>query len=309
MINLVTDPGIETLLKNPPPVGVGPAPPFVMPPCMQQGQCQKPVGDDVMQDIMKTFQDSIKEMIKKTAKVGMAFADAAKSSAEAAAAMAFVDVGARNEVAHKKILGLRDSKYMETALIDETLEAKTNSPVVPAAAAFGKALLNGWAVEIQHKTAHIDLLKLKVSEAKGCPKIILRQKLKSQKAKLQIIKTKQKKALAKEAELKKDLKKMLKGPKPSSDRTYKFEAPFGDPAPTVICPKFDILGCACASLPAYPTLGAPQCKEMKAIMTSEKNADFNKAAALNFFMKGVGQAKQMKHKALMAEQEGDGLDG
>ena len=319
MLDMVTDPGIETLLKNPPPVGVGPAPPFVMPPCMMQGQCQKPVGDDMMLNIIQTFQDTAKEISKKVAAVADAFAGAAASSAKAAAAMSLIDIKAiKRAVADDVLTNITKSVNQKRlprreastspALIETNVHASTQNPVGPAIEGFGKALLNGYAAEVQFRSAAVDLLTLKHSVAKNCPKIILRKKLSAARSKLQGAQKEQQDAIGKPDMLKKQEEKMKKGAPTDTDPSFKVDAPFRDQSPDVTCPPFDVLGCSCTQVPSVPTLGPGDCKEYQSITLGEKKNDFAVAAADNFFNMGKGEATQMKHKAKMAEEEGDGLD-
>ena len=99
MLNFVTDPGIETTLKSPPPVGIGPAPPFVMPNCLKQGKCQKPCGDDIILDMIDSFKDEVKKLVKISTTVGEAMAKGAAAAASAAQAMSFLEkVQVQNEL-------------------------------------------------------------------------------------------------------------------------------------------------------------------------------------------------------------------
>ena len=79
---------------------------------------------------------------------------------------------------------------------------------------FGKAVLNGYAAEIQFRQTHVDLEALKLSEAEGAGDVCLaakvKKKLKSAKAKLQLAQDHQKKEKL-PAELKEQAEKMKKG--------------------------------------------------------------------------------------------------
>jgi hypothetical protein len=344
VLNFVTDPGIETSLKNPPPVGIGPAPPFVMPNCMKQGTCQKPCGDDIVMDMMDSFKEEVKKLIKISASVGTAMAKGAAAAAGAAAAMGFLEeVAYENELLKKKTLlrkkslkhvrdhyenkirqidhqTNKDEYYLHrnisnviTSFIEEGVATdrdgvKLKGGIDAAIEYFGKAVLNGYAAEVKFRKSHVDLDNLKVSEAEGagdgCLAAKLRKQLKSSKAKLQLAEKHQKEKLGLPDELKKQAKKMKEGANPSKDRTFKFDVPFGDMTGKFECPKLSIFGCGCGSLPGFETLDGPDCKAMKAILAAEKKWEQKKVDAENFYNKGLGEMIQMS--AITKETEAEG---
>ena len=82
-------PPIEILFKQPPPVGIGPLPPFIVPPCLsQQSPPEKESADKVTQSIIEDFKFNIKELTSKISMMAAQMQQAAQSSAEAAAAAA-----------------------------------------------------------------------------------------------------------------------------------------------------------------------------------------------------------------------------
>jgi hypothetical protein len=348
VLNFVTDPGIETSLKNPPPVGIGPAPPFVMPNCMKQGTCQKPCGDDIVMDMMDSFKEEVKKLVKTSASIGTAMAKGAAAAAGAAAAMAFLEeIASENEDVKQKMIlrkhSLRkirdryDNKVHQlrygtnkeelyfhrnisnaiTTFIEDGVTAGRDGEEVKggidaAIDYFGKAVLNGYAAEVAFRKTHVDLDNLKLSEAEGagdgCLAAKIRKQLQSSKGKLQLAEKHQKEKLGLPDELKKQAKKMKEGAKPTKDRTFKFDVPFGDMTGKYECPKLSIFGCGCGSLPGYETLDGPDCKAMKAILAAEKKWDQKKVDAENFYNKGLGEMIQMAAKTKESEAEGNLLE-
>jgi hypothetical protein len=177
---------------------------------------------------------------------------------------------------------------------------------------FGKAVLNGYAAEVAFRKTHVDLDNLKLSEAEGagdgCLAAKIRKQLQTSKGKLQLAEKHQKEKLGLPDELKKQAKKMKEGAKPTKDRTFKFDVPFGDMTGKYECPKLSIFGCGCGSLPGYETLDGPDCKAMKAILAAEKKWDQKKVDAENFYNKGLGEMIQMAAKTKESEAEGNLLE-
>ena len=81
-------PPIEILFKQPPPVGIGPLPPFIVPPCLAKQSPPEESADKVTQSIIEDFKFHIKELTSKISMMAAQMQQAAQSSAEAAAAAA-----------------------------------------------------------------------------------------------------------------------------------------------------------------------------------------------------------------------------
>ena len=290
----------------------------------------------------------VKKLVKISAKVAEAMGKGAAAAASAAGAMAFLEkVQVRNElVKHQSALraaSLRKESdhykrtlqridrvmhaenhefhrnvtnavtaFIENGLASEIDKSRLQGGLDAAIQNFGKAVLNGYAAEIQFRQAHVDLEALKLSEAEGAGDVCLaakvKKKLKSAKAKLQLAQDLQKKKEKLPAELKEQADKMKKGASPTEDRTFKFEVPFGDMTAKFECPKLSMFGCGCRTLPGFETLDGPDCKALKAILAAEKKWDQKKVDAENFYNKGLGESKQMEAKVKECEEEGNLLD-
>ena len=157
--------------------------------------------------------------------------------------------------------------FIESGLASEIDKSRLQGGLDAAIQNFGKAVLNGYAAEIQFRQAHVDLEALKLSEAEGAGDVCLaakvKKKLKSAKAKLQLAQDDQKKKEKLPAELKEQADKMKKGATPTQDRTFKTEVPFGEMTEKFVCPKLSIFGCGCGTIPGYETLDGPDCKAPK----------------------------------------------
>lgn len=102
---------------------------------------------------------------------------------------------------------------------------------------------------------------------------------------------------------KKRAKDAAKGPPLEGDRQFKFDIPLGDNSEKFQCPKFDLFGCGCKSLPSYETLSGGDCADLKNIITQLRENDFKKATAMSFQAEGKGMSEFYDKAASAAQNE------
>ena len=302
-------PPIEILFKMPPPVGIGPLPPFVVPPCLAvQGPPEKKSCDDIIQSMIEKFIFSIIKLVAKIVQIALVMASAAAgaASAKSAAADAFIEfpelrgnpmlrstedyfdsqasslspvtkrlfrfVGGGNEKPVKRGSAESASDIVNFLDMPPSLAPKGGESEEAAEDKFKDAAIAAAQADFGHAKAKAGLRDLQLRQAENSknPWAICRARINENKMKEQIKKTEE--ALKKRQEEKsKKLGKEFGDNRDEEDIHENPGTPFG--VSQAKCPMYSLFRCTCASMPPDTTLDPKDCQALKAVKAAEYQAE------------------------------------
>ena len=269
------------MFKMPPPVGIGPLPPYIIPPChVVQSPPEKKSSDDVVESIIEDLKMSIMQLVQKIVAMAMQMARAAAAAAEAQAAAA--------------------ASFLE---LPPALTPEAGGGTDTAKEVFEMATILTKKADVEHTRSKLQIRDLQLRQANNKEEDwpICRAKLNEEKAK-----RKHQKALE---EMK---KAQLNVGKPDEDAPNrdapdvheKPGVPFGlkEGAP---CIPYDLFGCKCPEQPDATTLNSIDCHALTGVRAAKYQAEKDMIFAVAKFGKAIADAAKatMKKKALDKEDE------